>query len=256
MKRSGEVFVLCSLFILQPDKRHSLFAFLVLFVWRRATRPLVNVSVRETAATLAFCKKWNKNVYTMFFLWRYEMWKHDNISQNNNSWQKHDWKTYMKTTSSKTLQKTHLDVFVQCLLRPCCVLTLKATIVWPLLTFLSLPSAYSPFFLFFVPLPEKLLQESWLHYNLCISWHCHLVFCHWVSFPPSAFTTRRFKNPALCDRSVVSLWVTHLSVSIRRNLMYGVVKLMQVVGQLTDKFYYTDCLFFGAIISATDPGDT
>lgn len=36
--------------------------------------------------------------------------------------------------------------------------------------------------------------------------------------------------------------------------MYGVVKLMQVVGQLTDKFYYTDCLFFGAIISATDPG--
>lgn len=41
-----------------------------------------------------------------------------------------------------------------------------------------------------------------------------------------------------------------------RNLMYGVVKLMQVVGQLTDKFYYTDCLFFGAIISATDPGTT
>ncbi|CAG5862022.1 unnamed protein product [Menidia menidia] len=37
------------------------------------------------------------------------------------------------------------------------------------------------------------------------------------------------------------------------NLMYGVVKLMQMVGQLTDKFYYTDCLFFGAIISATDP---
>jgi len=37
--------------------------------------------------------------------------------------------------------------------------------------------------------------------------------------------------------------------------MYGVVKLMQVLGQLTDKFYYTDCLFFGAIISATDPGN-
>lgn len=36
--------------------------------------------------------------------------------------------------------------------------------------------------------------------------------------------------------------------------MYGVVKLMQAIGQLTDKFYYTDCLFFGAIISATDPG--
>lgn len=45
-------------------------------------------------------------------------------------------------------------------------------------------------------------------------------------------------------------------VSACRNLMYGVVKLMEVVGQLGNKFYYTDCLFFGAIISATDPGGT
>jgi len=36
--------------------------------------------------------------------------------------------------------------------------------------------------------------------------------------------------------------------------MYGVVKLMKLVGQLSDKFYYTDCILFGAIISATDPG--
>uniref|UniRef100_A0A1A8KF22 Sodium/hydrogen exchanger n=1 Tax=Nothobranchius kuhntae TaxID=321403 RepID=A0A1A8KF22_NOTKU len=46
---------------------------------------------------------------------------------------------------------------------------------------------------------------------------------------------------------------TAISCFFIGNLMYGVVKLMQVVGQLTDKFYYTDCLFFGAIISATDP---
>nr|XP_006639292.1 PREDICTED: sodium/hydrogen exchanger 7 isoform X1 [Lepisosteus oculatus]XP_015219783.1 PREDICTED: sodium/hydrogen exchanger 7 isoform X1 [Lepisosteus oculatus] len=46
---------------------------------------------------------------------------------------------------------------------------------------------------------------------------------------------------------------TALSCFVIGNLMYGVVKLMQAVGQLTDKFYYTDCLFFGAIISATDP---
>ncbi|XP_041861599.1 sodium/hydrogen exchanger 7 [Melanotaenia boesemani] len=46
---------------------------------------------------------------------------------------------------------------------------------------------------------------------------------------------------------------TAVSCFVIGNLMYGVVKLMQVVGQLTDKFYYTDCLFFGAIISATDP---
>ncbi|RXN08002.1 sodium hydrogen exchanger 7-like isoform X2 [Labeo rohita] len=46
---------------------------------------------------------------------------------------------------------------------------------------------------------------------------------------------------------------TAISCFVIGNLMYGVVKLMQVMGQLTDKFYYTDCLFFGAIISATDP---
>uniref|UniRef100_A0A7N9AX60 Sodium/hydrogen exchanger n=1 Tax=Mastacembelus armatus TaxID=205130 RepID=A0A7N9AX60_9TELE len=46
---------------------------------------------------------------------------------------------------------------------------------------------------------------------------------------------------------------TAISCFVIGNLMYGVVKLMQSVRQLTDKFYYTDCLFFGAIISATDP---
>ncbi|KAE8625676.1 hypothetical protein XENTR_v10006359 [Xenopus tropicalis] len=46
---------------------------------------------------------------------------------------------------------------------------------------------------------------------------------------------------------------TALSCFIIGNLMYGVVKLMKLVGQLDGKFYYTDCLFFGAIISATDP---
>ncbi|XP_072295470.1 sodium/hydrogen exchanger 7 [Eucyclogobius newberryi] len=46
---------------------------------------------------------------------------------------------------------------------------------------------------------------------------------------------------------------TVVSCFVIGNLMYGVVKLMQVTGQLMEKFYYTDCLFFGAIISATDP---
>ncbi|XP_056267114.1 sodium/hydrogen exchanger 6-like isoform X1 [Pseudoliparis swirei] len=36
-------------------------------------------------------------------------------------------------------------------------------------------------------------------------------------------------------------------------IMYGVVSFMKVVGQLGGDFYFTDCLFFGAIISATDP---
>ena len=31
------------------------------------------------------------------------------------------------------------------------------------------------------------------------------------------------------------------------------VKLMKIMRQLSEKFYYTHCLFFRAIISATDP---
>uniref|UniRef100_A0A8C8E226 Sodium/hydrogen exchanger n=1 Tax=Oryzias sinensis TaxID=183150 RepID=A0A8C8E226_9TELE len=36
-------------------------------------------------------------------------------------------------------------------------------------------------------------------------------------------------------------------------IMYGFVSFMKVVGQLKGDFYFTDCLFFGAIVSATDP---
>ncbi|XP_068456392.1 sodium/hydrogen exchanger 6-like [Clinocottus analis] len=36
-------------------------------------------------------------------------------------------------------------------------------------------------------------------------------------------------------------------------IMYGLVSFMKAVGQLGGDFYFTDCLFFGAIVSATDP---
>lgn len=39
-------------------------------------------------------------------------------------------------------------------------------------------------------------------------------------------------------------------------LMYGCVTLMKQIGQLGGDFFFTDCLFFGAIVSATDPGIT
>ncbi|XP_043113169.1 sodium/hydrogen exchanger 6a [Puntigrus tetrazona] len=35
--------------------------------------------------------------------------------------------------------------------------------------------------------------------------------------------------------------------------MYGCVMLMKQIGQLGGDFFFTDCLFFGAIVSATDP---
>ncbi|KAG7220096.1 hypothetical protein INR49_008990, partial [Caranx melampygus] len=45
-------------------------------------------------------------------------------------------------------------------------------------------------------------------------------------------------------------YVTWSSVML---IMYGFVSFMKVVGQLGGDFFFTDCLFFGAIVSATDP---
>ncbi|XP_038159015.1 sodium/hydrogen exchanger 6-like isoform X2 [Cyprinodon tularosa] len=36
-------------------------------------------------------------------------------------------------------------------------------------------------------------------------------------------------------------------------IMYGFVTFMKAVGQIGGDFFFTDCLFFGAIVSATDP---
>uniref|UniRef100_A0A3B5AKK5 Sodium/hydrogen exchanger 6-like n=1 Tax=Stegastes partitus TaxID=144197 RepID=A0A3B5AKK5_9TELE len=46
---------------------------------------------------------------------------------------------------------------------------------------------------------------------------------------------------------------TVISCFVIRLIMYGFVSFMKVVGQLGGDFYFTDCLFFGAIVSATDP---
>ncbi|XP_077141423.1 sodium/hydrogen exchanger 6 [Ranitomeya variabilis] len=46
---------------------------------------------------------------------------------------------------------------------------------------------------------------------------------------------------------------TVLSCFMIGALMYGCVKLMKLIGTLGGDFYFTDCLFYGAIISATDP---
>lgn len=46
---------------------------------------------------------------------------------------------------------------------------------------------------------------------------------------------------------------TVLSCFIIGSLMYGCVMLMKRTGQLDGDFFFTDCLFFGAIVSATDP---
>ncbi|XP_053329833.1 sodium/hydrogen exchanger 6 [Spea bombifrons] len=46
---------------------------------------------------------------------------------------------------------------------------------------------------------------------------------------------------------------TVISCLVIGALIYGCVKLMKVTGTLEGDFFFTDCLFFGAVISATDP---
>ncbi|XP_077347207.1 sodium/hydrogen exchanger 6 [Lithobates pipiens] len=46
---------------------------------------------------------------------------------------------------------------------------------------------------------------------------------------------------------------TAISCFVIGSLIYGCVMLMKVTGTLGGDFYFTDCLFFGAILSATDP---
>uniref|UniRef100_A0A452U047 Sodium/hydrogen exchanger n=1 Tax=Ursus maritimus TaxID=29073 RepID=A0A452U047_URSMA len=46
---------------------------------------------------------------------------------------------------------------------------------------------------------------------------------------------------------------TAISCFVIGSIMYGCVTLIKVTGQLAGDFYFTDCLLFGAIVSATDP---
>lgn len=46
-------------------------------------------------------------------------------------------------------------------------------------------------------------------------------------------------------------------LSYGRLIMYGFVKAMVRLGQLKGwEFHFTDCLFFGSLMSATDPGNS
>ncbi|XP_063059140.1 sodium/hydrogen exchanger 6b isoform X2 [Engraulis encrasicolus] len=46
---------------------------------------------------------------------------------------------------------------------------------------------------------------------------------------------------------------TAISCIVIGSVLYGCVAFMKAVGQIQGDFFFTDCLFFGAVISATDP---
>lgn len=66
-------------------------------------------------------------------------------------------------------------------------------------------------------------------------------------------TCRCSETITILDRIIIFLKCL-FSCWITRSIMYGCVALMKVTGQLGGDFYFTDCLLFGAIASATDPG--
>lgn len=50
--------------------------------------------------------------------------------------------------------------------------------------------------------------------------------------------------------------VLEISFLFNRVIVYGFVKAMVHAGQLgNEDFHFTDCLFFGSLMSATDPGN-
>lgn len=53
-----------------------------------------------------------------------------------------------------------------------------------------------------------------------------------------------------------NLMFEDLILFFNRLIMYGFVKAMVYAGQLKNgDFHFTDCLFFGSLMSATDPGN-
>lgn len=95
---------------------------------------------------------------------------------------------------------------------------------------------------------ETLFQKHRLHPGLRLHGNSHILLCYWVSHVVNC-DLRGF-----CFTNALKFLWHYISVFSHRLIMYGFVSFMKLVGQLRGEFYFTDCLFFGAIISATDPG--
>lgn len=97
---------------------------------------------------------------------------------------------------------------------------------------------------------ETFFPEYGVHPGLRLCGDCHFLFRDWVR----TFIFSRRNNPFVFDCEVKVCCVFFFFLSSNRLLMYGCVTLMKHVSQLGGDFFFTDCLFYGAIVSATDPG--
>jgi len=89
---------------------------------------------------------------------------------------------------------------------------------------------------------ETFLQELGLHSCLCICGNRGVLFHHWVSL----FSV--FLEGLLYENDECENQLSEVCGLFFRLLMYGCVTLMKQIGQLGGDFFFTDCLFFGAIV--------
>lgn len=109
---------------------------------------------------------------------------------------------------------------------------------------------------------ETFLQKHRLHPGLCLHGNTHILFHYWVGLLAEInvlVPVGLIFRPWYCSKLKMASWYDLFSLARiflppSRLIMYGFVSFMKVVGQLGGDFYFTDCLFFGAIVSATDPG--
>lgn len=110
---------------------------------------------------------------------------------------------------------------------------------------------------------ETFLPKHRLHPGLCLRGNGHILFRYWVGLLAEInvlVPVSLIFRPWYCSRLKMASWYDLFSLARiflppSRLIMYGFVSFMKVVGQLGGDFFFTDCLFFGAIVSATDPGN-
>lgn len=122
---------------------------------------------------------------------------------------------------------------------------------------------------FFPPLLEALFPQYGIYLGLCFSGDSYFLFRHRVGMLISHL--RPYILATLCTKDHHCHIHIHVPITVAfrarndsivlpicssslRLLMYGCVMLIKRVENPEEDFFFTDCLFFGAIVSATDPG--
>lgn len=79
----------------------------------------------------------------------------------------------------------------------------------------------------------------------------------WYGYLKDAEENKKLLNAVKLAEVLYTVSSRLSCLSYDRLIMYGFVKAMVHIGQLKGwEFHFTDCLFFGSLMSATDPGNS